>query len=176
MMDSANTVSASHLALIDILLMIGLGLSTVVGLWRGLIKEVMALMGWAVAYMMAQWFGPPAGSWVPVGASGSSVNAAAGMTLVFVASWLGWAVITWAVTQVVKESGLGGTDRLLGCVFGLMRGVLVALVIVTIVRATPLAQWEPWLASTGVSWLVILLEGLRPILPEQVVEFLPAQS
>jgi membrane protein required for colicin V production len=77
---------------------------------------------------------------------------------------------------VIKESGLGGADRFFGGVFGLLRGGLVALVIVTIVRATPLAQWEPWLASTGVQWLGVLFEGLRPVLPEQVVEFLPAQS
>ncbi len=175
-MDSVNAVTSGEWSLIDWMLMIGLGLSTVVGLWRGLIKEVMALLGWAVAYFMAQWFGPQAGVWVPVGGAGTSMNAAAGMVVVFVASWLGWAVLTWAVTQVIKESGLSGADRLFGAVFGLMRGVLVALVIVTIVRATPLAQWEPWMASTGVDWLEILLEGLRPVLPEQVVEFLPAQS
>jgi membrane protein required for colicin V production len=175
-MDSVNTVTAGEWSLIDLMLLVGLGLSTVVGIWRGLIKEVMALLGWAVAYFMAQWFGPQAGLWVPVGTPGSQMNAAAGMVVVFVASWLGWAVLTWAVTQVIKESGLGGADRFFGAVFGLMRGVLVALVLVTIVRATPLAQWEPWLASTGVHWLEILLEGLRPVLPEQVIEFLPAQS
>lgn len=175
-MDSVNTVTSGEWSLIDLMLLIGLGLSTLVGIWRGLIKEVMALLGWAVAYFMAQWFGPQAGAWVPVGAQGSQMNAVAGMVVVFVAAWLGWAVLTWAVTQVIKESGLGGADRFLGGVFGLMRGVLVALVIVTIVRATPLAQWEPWLASTGVDWLEILLEGLRPVLPEQVIEFLPAQS
>lgn len=175
-MDSVNTVTSGEWSLIDLMLLIGLGLSTLVGIWRGLIKEVMALLGWAVAYFMAQWFGPQAGAWVPVGAQGSQMNAAAGMVVVFVAAWLSWAVLTWAVTQVIKESGLGGADRFLGGVFGLMRGVLVALVIVTIVRATPLAQWEPWLASTGVDWLEILLEGLRPVLPEQVIEFLPAQS
>ena len=175
-MDSVNTVTSGEWSLIDLMLLIGLALSIVVGIWRGLIKEVMALLGWAVAYFMAQWFGPQAGVWVPVGAQGSKMNAAAGMVVVFVAAWLGWAVLTWAVTQVIKESGLGGADRFLGGVFGFMRGVLVALVIVTIVRATPLAQWEPWLASKGVDWLEILLTGLRPVLPEQVIEFLPAQS
>ena len=60
----------------------------------------------------------------------------------------------------------------MGAVFGLMRGVLVALVVVTIVRATPLAQWEPWLASSGVQWLEMVFQGLRPVLPEQVIEFL----
>lgn len=175
-MDSVNTVTSSEWSLIDWVLLIGLALSTVVGLWRGLIKEVMALLGWAVAYFMAQWFGPKAGAGLPVGAPGSSVNTAAGMVLVFVLAWLAWGVLTWAVTQVIKESGLSGADRFFGAVFGLMRGVLVALVIFTIVRATPLAEWGPWMASRGVGWLGILLEGLRPVLPEQVVEFLPAQS
>lgn len=173
-MDSVSAVASNGWSLIDLVLLIGLGLSMLVGIWRGLIKEMMALLGWAVAYFMAQWFGPQAGGWIPVGAPGSSVNAAAGMVVVFVASWLGWAVLTWAVTQIIQESGLGGADRLMGGVFGLIRGVLVALVVVTIVRATPLAQWEPWLASNGVDWLEMLLEGLRPILPEQVIKFLPA--
>ena len=52
----------------------------------------------------------------------------------------------------------------------------MALVVVTVVRATPLAQWEPWLASSGVQWLEMVFQGLRPVLPEQVIEFLPAQS
>ena len=175
-MDSVNTVTSGEWSLIDLMLLIGLGLSTLVGIWRGLIKEVMALLGWAVAYFMAQWFGSQAGAWVPVGAPGSPMNAAAGMVVVFVAAWLGWAVLTWAVTQVIKESGLGGADRFFGGAFGLLRGVLVALVVVTIVRATPLAQWEPWLASSGVQWLEMVFQGLRPVLPEQVIEFLPAQS
>lgn len=171
-----DAVTTGDWSLIDLVLVIGLALSALVGIWRGLIKEVMALLGWVVAYFMAQWFGPEAGTWVPVGAPGSSANVAAGMVVVFVATWLGWALVTWAVTQVIKESGLGGADRFLGGVFGLMRGVLVALVIVTIVRATPVAEWQPWQASVGVSWLGILFEGLRPVLPEQVIEYLPAQS
>ncbi len=48
-MDSVSAVTSGEWSLIDWMLMIGLGLSTVVGLWRGLIKEVMALLGWAVA-------------------------------------------------------------------------------------------------------------------------------
>jgi membrane protein required for colicin V production len=84
-------------------------------------------------------------------------------------------LLAWAVTQMVKASGLGGTDRLLGAVFGLLRGVVVALAVVTLVSMTPLAQWGPWQASRGVGLLQIFLEGLRPVLPEQVVKFLPEQ-
>jgi membrane protein required for colicin V production len=49
------------------------------------------------------------------------------------------------------------------------------LAVVTLVSMTPVAKWEPWKASRGVAWLQVLLKGLRPVLPEQVIEFLPAQ-
>lgn len=175
-MDGVNEVGGGTWSLIDLILMIGLGLSMIVGIWRGFLKEVMALMGWAVAYFMAQWFGPQGAAMVPVGEPGSKMNLVAGMVVVFVLTWLCWALLSWAVTQVVRESGLGGADRLLGGVFGLARGVLVALVIVTVASMTPLIGWEPWQTSRGVAWLQILLEGLRPVLPEQVIEYLPKQS
>ena len=69
-----------------------------------------------------------------------------------------------------------GADRLLGSFFGLARGVVVALVVCTLVSMTPLAKWEPWQASRGVAWLQIFMTGLRPVLPEQVIKFLPEQS
>jgi len=62
---------------------------------------------------------------------------------------------------------------MLGAVFGLLRGVLVALVVATLVQMTPLAQTELWRSSRSVAWGQVLLEGLRPILPDQVLQFLP---
>jgi membrane protein required for colicin V production len=168
-------VSASPWSVIDLILMVGLGLSVIVGAWRGFLAEVMALMGWVVAYLAAQWLGPVGATMVPVGEPGGRLNLLAGMLVVFVLAWLCWALLAWAVTQMVKASGLGGTDRLLGAVFGLLRGVVVALAVVTLVSMTPLAQWGPWQASRGVGLLQIFLEGLRPVLPEQVVKFLPEQ-
>ena len=175
-MTPSSELPVSPWSLIDLNMLLGLGVSVIVGTWRGFLKEVMALMGWLVAYFMAQWFGPRGGALVPVGEPGSRVNLIAGMLLVFVLTWLVWAMLSWALTQIVKESGLGGADRLLGAGFGLVRGVLVALVVVTVVSLTPVAQWQPWQASKGVVWLTACLDVLRPVLPEQVVKFLPEQS
>lgn len=163
-------------SLVDLILLIGLGLSVIVGGWRGLSREMLALAGWGVSYVLAQWFGPDAGAVVPVGEPGTRLNVVAGMIVVFVLAWLVWALISWAVVQMVRASVLSGPDRLLGMMFGFLRGVLIALVLVTLLSMTPVAKWEPWQASHGVAWLQVLLKGLRPVLPPQVVQYLPSQS
>lgn len=161
--------------LIDLAVGIGLGVSVLVGAWRGLLTELLALMGWAVAYFSAQFLGPDAAPHLPVGEPGTRMNVLAGMLVVFVLTWIGWAVLSWGLTQILRASGLGGTDRLMGGVFGLLRGLLVALAVVTLVSMTPLAQAELWRSSRSVEWIQLLLQGLRPILPDQVLQFLPAQ-
>lgn len=169
-----TSVAASPWSIVDLALAIGLGLSVIVGAWRGLVTEVLSLIGWVVAYFAAQWWGPRAGLSLPVGEPGSRLNALAGMMLVFVAAWIGWALISWALRQVVKASGLSGTDRLLGAGFGLMRGLLVALVLYTVIGMTPMTQWAPWQNARAVPWLAVALEAVRPMLPQDVVKYLPS--
>lgn len=159
----------------DLLLLVGLGLSMVVGAWRGLVTEMLSLAGWGVSYFLAQWFGSEMGSMLPIGQTGERLNVLAGMIVVFVLAWLGWALISWAITQVVRASALSAPDRVLGAGFGLMRGVVAALVLVTLVGMTPVAKWPSWQASRGVAWMQVILKGLRPVLPEQVIKFLPEQ-
>jgi membrane protein required for colicin V production len=167
---------ANAWTLIDMILAVGLGLSVIVGAWRGFVTELMALAGWGVSYFAAQWFGTAGARLVPIGEPGSRTNVLAGMVLVFVLAWLVWALLSWAVGKVIRATVLSGPDRVFGAGFGLIRGVVVALVVVTLVSMTPLATWQPWQASRGVAWLEVLLQGLRPVLPAQVVKFLPEQS
>lgn len=166
--------SGQGASIVDLALLLGLLLSMLVGLWRGLVTELLSLIGWVVAYFMAQWFGPQVGATLPIDEPGSRVNVLAGMMVVFLATWLGWAVLSWAVRQIVKASGLGGADRLLGAMFGLLRGVLVALVLYTLACMTPIVEWAPWQASRGVPWLHEGLEVIQPLLPPEVVKFLPS--
>lgn len=171
----SDVVGSSAWTLVDVALALGLLLSIIVGAWRGLVTEVLALLGWAVAYFAAQWYGPQGAALIPVGEPGSRLNLISGMLVVFVLAWLVWALISWAVAQMIKASVLSGPDRVLGAGFGLVRGVVVALVVCTVVNMTPVAGWAPWQTSRGVAGLQILLTGLRPVLPEQVVKFLPEQ-
>lgn len=159
--------------LVDLAMGLGVLLSMCVGAWRGLVTELLSLLGWGVAYFTAQWFGPQAGWSLPVGEPGSRVNALAGMAVVFVAAWLAWALLSWALREMIRASGLSGTDRLLGAGFGMIRGLLVALVVYTLVSMTPLTQWAPWQEARTVPWLQVLMKGLKPMLPDDVSQYLP---
>jgi membrane protein required for colicin V production len=149
-------------------------LSVVVGLVRGLLYEVMALLGWVVAYVAAHALGSQVAPVLPVGAAGSALNTVAGFVAVFVATLIVWSLLSWALRKLVQASPLNPLDRVLGAVFGLLRGVLVALVIATAVNLTPLAESPGWQASRSAAGLDRVLDGLRPLLPPEVARHLHA--
>lgn len=179
-MEGLTPVSPSSLGTVwtwlDLALLGGLLASVALGAWRGLITELLALMGWVVACLAAHFLGSEVARHVPLGETGDQLNLLSGMVLAFVGAWLAWALVSWGIAQLIQASGLGGSDRLLGAVFGLVRGLLASLAIYVLVSMTPVAQAESWRASRGVAWLGTILQGLRPILPPEVVQFLPAPS
>lgn len=179
-MEGLTPVSPSSLASVwtwlDIALLVGLLASVLLGAWRGLLTELLALMGWVVACLAARFLGSDVARHVPVGEAGGQVNLLSGVVLAFVCAWLAWALVSWGISQLIQASGLGGSDRLLGAVFGLVRGLLAALVIFVLASMTPVAQADVWRASRSVAWLGTVLQGLRPILPPEVVQFLPTPS
>lgn len=161
---------------LDLALMIGLLASVVLGAWRGLITEILALMGWVVAWLAARFLGTDAAAHVPLGQPGDQLNLVSGMVVAFVLAWLAWALISWGVSKLIQASGLAGSDRLLGAVFGLIRGLVAALAMFVLLSMTPVSQAEVWRTSRGLAWLDTVLQGLRPILPPEVVQFLPTPS
>jgi membrane protein required for colicin V production len=176
MTDLFADLSSAGWTVVDLAFLSVLGLSVLMGIWRGLIREVLSLLGWVVAYFAAQRWGVEAGAWVPIGASASKLNALAGMVLVFVAAWVLWALLTGAVRAVISASGLGGADRTLGAVFGFFRGVLMLLALSTAVGMTPLAQSTVWQSSRSVPLVTTLMNGLRPLLDDHMLRFMPAEQ
>jgi membrane protein required for colicin V production len=161
------------LAWVDLALLGLLVLSTIVGLMRGLVFEVLSLVGWVVSYFAAQWLTPQMSHRIPVGAEGSLMNHLATFALMFFGVLLLWGMCAWLIKRLVRASVISGADRLMGAVFGLARGVLMAWVIATFVAWTPLAQSAPWRESHGAVMLLGVLEGLKPLMPAVLAQRLP---
>lgn len=158
---------------LDWVLLGGLVLSVLVGAWRGLVIEVLALLGWLVAYLAARLLGPDVAAYLPIGEAGSMLNAVAGMVVAFVLAWISWSVLSWAVGRLIRASVLSAPDRVLGAGFGLLRGLVVALLLCVLVSMTPLAKVDVWQASVGVAWLQTALAEMRPMLPPELLPYLP---
>lgn len=168
------SVEWGTLGWVDWALLTVLVLSLAVGLWRGLVFEVLSLLGWVAAYVAAQVFAPAVAAWLPVGAPGSALNQGAAFAATFVAALVVWAIGARLLRALIHATPLQAIDRVLGAVFGLLRGAVLLLAVATVVALTPAARAPAWQHSQGAAWLGALLVGLKPVLPVAVARHLPA--
>jgi membrane protein required for colicin V production len=159
---------------IDILILCVLALSVIVGLVRGLVFELMSLVGWLVAYLGAGWLSPFIAPYVPIGSAGSSINHAAAFAAAFVAVLIVWSIVSRVVRLLLHATPLSIVDRLLGAIFGSARGVLAVLAIITVLGLTPMARSPAWHASVLTPGFKRVLQELKPVLPAQLSQRLPA--
>ena len=143
-------------------------LSTVIGIARGFMVEAMSLGAWIAAVVAATALGPVLAGAFEGRIEMPSARIALGYGIVFVATLLVGALVTWAVRRLVEESGLSGTDRMLGLVFGLVRGVLIVVVLVLLSGLTPFPRDPWWRESRALPSFVALARDFLPLLPQSV--------
>lgn len=128
---------------IDLLILAILGISTVVSLFRGFIREVLSLVVWAVALGMGWWFFRPAGQLLSPWIQHESLRLGIGFGAVFLGVLALGGLLTYLIGTLVDKTGLSGTDRLLGMVFGALRGGLLVCLLVFLAGLTPMPD-APW--------------------------------
>ena len=162
------TVSA-----VDWIFLTVLGLSALLGVWRGLVQEVLSLAGWVAAFFVAPAYAPATAAWLPMSGSTDMLRYAAGFVLVFVAVLIATLLVSSMVKKLVSAVGLGPLDRLLGSGFGLLRGLVLLLAVTVVVSMTPLRDNESWQSAQGTPWLQQTLNAMKPVLPVDFRKFLP---
>jgi len=155
----------------DYCIIVALVLSVLMGLWRGFIGEVLALACWALAFWVAWKFGDRlAASLTAV--DEPSVRLLLGYAICFVAVLIAGAIVSFLMRKLIAGSGLSGSDRMLGMVFGLLRGLVLVTLTILLLGFTPLPR-DPWWHR---SQLVPAFEGyatwLSSRLPPEVTKHL----
>ncbi|HSX60973.1 MAG TPA: CvpA family protein [Tahibacter sp.] len=148
-----------------------LALSVLIGLWRGLVAEVMALACWAAAFWVAWMFGEKlAAQFTSVDVP--SVRLLLGYGLCFIGVLVAGALVAFIVRKLVAGSGLSGTDRLLGMFFGLARGLALVMIAVLLLGFTPFPRDPWWQESRLMPGFQNGAEWLSARLPESVSKHL----
>ncbi len=147
--------------------------SLLAGAWRGLVVEVVSLLSWVAAFILAQWFAPDAATLLPMGNASEPARYAAGFVLVFIATLFAGALIGFVVSKLLSAVGLGAINRLLGALFGVLRGVVLILAATVVVGMTPFKTSPVWQASLGAQWATAALGMLKPVLPQEFGKYLP---
>jgi membrane protein required for colicin V production len=145
-------------------------LSLVLGLWRGVVSEMMALAAWVLAFMAALEFGAESGQLVFPGIADPAVRALAGCALVFFGVLVAMSLVRLAVRSMVKALGLSLSDRLLGMIFGLARGVLLVMILVAVGGMTAAPQQVWWKQATLAPPLQTAVLAARPWMPDDLAK------
>ena len=118
--------------------------SVLLGWWRGLVYEVLSLLGWAVAYAVARLFAVQAMPYLPHSMGPEAVRMAAAFALLFMGTLVVSGIVAWLLSKLVKFAGLGWLDGFLGAMFGMLRGGFLVLVLVMLAGMTALPKAKFW--------------------------------
>jgi membrane protein required for colicin V production len=152
----------------DYVILAILFISVLIGLARGLISEVLSLVIWVAAFWVAWTFGPSLAHYFEGSVSLPSARVAIGYGLCFITVLLVGGLIRFLISRLVASTGLGGTDRLLGMLFGLARGALIVSLVVFVLGFTPLPNDPWWRESTMLPQFRGVAEWLGQQVPENV--------
>lgn len=133
----------SNLVWIDYCIAGIIGLSAVIGLLRGLIREVFSLCAWIAAVWIGLRFSRDFSVYLDTLIPLPSARMATSFGALFFASLILASLIAFVLHKLVQSTGLTGTDRLAGMVFGIGRGIVVISVLVLLAGITPLPA-DPW--------------------------------
>ncbi len=158
------------MTLFDWLVIIIVGLSSLLGLMRGAIREVLALLGWVMAFFVAREFGVAFSSMLKNLMANDSLRLLLSFAILFVVTLIIMALLRMALAELVKKIGLGSADKMLGLLIGVARGLVIMLVLVLAAGMTALPQQPGWKNAFTSRWFEIMAENVKPWLPEALAK------
>ncbi|PKO52088.1 MAG: colicin V production protein [Betaproteobacteria bacterium HGW-Betaproteobacteria-2] len=120
------------------------GVSVLLSIMRGFVREVLALISWVVAFIVARLYALELVPLLPEAIPNEELKMLAAFLIVFLTTLLLCSLLAIALSHIFKKVGLGWIDRGLGAVFGVLRGVLVVCILVLLAGFTGLPRDPMW--------------------------------
>ena len=140
------------------------------GTWRGLVREIVSILGWLVAFLSASLFAGPLSVHMPEALPTPELRTIAAFAAVFVLALVATSLLGLLLSHLVKAVGLGALDRLLGAGFGAARGVLLVLAIALLAGLTSAPRQAWWRDAVSGPPLAAAALAAKPWLPPAFAE------
>lgn len=147
-------------------------ISVLVGAIRGFVKEAFSLLVWAAAFLIAFQYSGALAMQLENQIELPSVRTSLAFAGLFVSVLLVGGLLTYLIGMLVEKTGLSGTDRLLGGVFGGVRGLALVIVLILVAGLTPIPQDPWWQQSRFIQSLMPLADWAVQYLPDYIQEYL----
>ena len=158
------------MTIFDYVVLVIVGLSIIVSMMRGLLAEVLSIMGWFVAFFVARTYSSQLAPMMPAELPTESLRVLASFVVLFLATFLVTSLLAIALTSIFKKVSLGWLNRLMGGFFGLARGLLIVCIIVFLAGLTNVPKDERWRNAMFSSPIEALVIQLLPLIPEGIAK------
>ena len=152
----------------DLIVILVVAVSVGFSIWRGLVREVLALLSWIAAFWLARLFAGVVAGWLPSSWTHQGLRYAIGFIAVMLVTVLVLSLASMLIARLVKAAGLTASDRMLGAVFGLIRGVLIVVVLVLLGGMTSEPREHYWRNALLSKPLEKMALWAKPWLPDDV--------
>ncbi|NVJ67990.1 MAG: CvpA family protein [Gammaproteobacteria bacterium] len=146
-----------------------IGLSALISILRGFVREALSLAGWIAAFLLAKAFYEPVAEMLVEHIDTNSIRLGVAWVGIFVVVLFLAGVVNYLIGKMIDKAGLSGTDRFLGMGFGALRGVLiVALIVLGLKQFTPVPKDDWWGKSSLIPHMELVAEWFYDKLGEVV--------
>jgi membrane protein required for colicin V production len=149
--------------LVVIILLLG---SLILGLWRGLVHEMLSVLGWPVAYLFSKWLSASVAPFMPF--TQDVLRMLAAYIVVFVLSLIFWSLLVALLKKLVKALGLGTLDVVLGGAMGMLRGSMVVVALTCLAGMTRIPEQPFWRHAQTSGMAEQLAELAKIYMPENI--------
>jgi membrane protein required for colicin V production len=153
------------MAWVDLVIVGIIALSALISLIRGFVKESISLVTWVAAGLLALRYYAPMAELLEPFINSVTLRQWVGGGILFVVTLIAGAIVNFIVSQLVSKTGLSGTDKALGVVFGAARGVLIVTMVVLLASLTPMPDASWWQESTTIEFFQQLAEWVKAVIP-----------
>jgi len=155
---------------VDYAILAIIGASVLISLWRGFTKEALSLAGWVVAAWVALTFADKLQTLLESHISVPSVRLVVAFAILFIVTLFLAGLVNHLAVQVIKKTGLSGTDRVVGILFGVVRGCVVVAVLVLVGGMTPIPQDPWWREAQLLHYFQDMAIWMRQFLPVELAQ------
>ena len=149
-----------------------ISISLIIGLFRGLIREAFALVTWGVAFWVGLTFSTPFATLLESVIADPSARMATAFIALFLLTLILGAIINKLLSVLIDKTGLTGTDRMAGLIFGIARGVFLIVILVMLAGLTPLPESSWWKESELLPLFQSLAVWLKLHMPDGMASYL----
>jgi len=154
---------------VDLVIVIIIVISALISLVRGFVKESISLASWLFAGFIAFIYFEPLADLLEPYIESPTIRTGSSFAILFVSSLIIGAIINFMVSQLVSKTGLTGTDKSLGVVFGTARGVLIVVIVLALLaELTPMPSESWWQESTMIDYFATMASWIKDLLPEDI--------